>query len=592
ALTAEHRRLVEHIEQLREEDGRQRARITALSARYALESAAIQETEHRLTDLRQAVQKIQSEAERLLERREQMGAQIRDLGEEETRLAGEIGALGERRHALGREREDKLHGLGEARARHGAQAARLGELEALLGNARAALDERRERHEGVRAEQMRAAGSRADLTRAAGALRERAPRVGPRRERLRDELEGARAESERLAETRTGLEARRHQTGVQLSLLGAELAETERQRAEKEDTRSRTREALAELRVSLAATESARAALERLERAREGYGAGVRAIFSEGGAQLSGIVGTVADLLDVPSDLELAVEAVLGDRLQWVVVERFEHARAALGYLGREGAGAATLLPLETLPPAAHALSESAEVTWAARVVGGRPELLGYLLGRVGVVPHLDQAETLWRRNGVVAPYVTPSGEVLSPTGRLSGGRRDSERHGNDQSILGRKRAIRELDEVLAGRRQEIEAASGRLDRLEADVADLRAREAMLRSNRQAQEAVRLAGEKDVESLVREAERVRRHLETLAVEEEQIEAERAEAVAHLADVERELAVAQVREGALDHELSEIGAALAADREAESVLVADVTACRVDLATVSERVEAL
>src|SRR5262247_4877425 len=131
------------------------------------------------------------------------------------------------------------------------------------------------------------------------------------------------------------------------------------------------------MRVTLAARESAREALARLEREREGYGAGVRAIFSEhASGQLSGVVGTVADLLEVPAGLETAVEAVLGDRLQWVVVERFEQARAALGYLGREGAGAATLLPLETLPPAAHALSESAEVTWAARVVGGRPELL------------------------------------------------------------------------------------------------------------------------------------------------------------------------------------------------------------------------
>ena len=132
----------------------------------------------------------------------------------------------------------------------------------------------------------------------------------------------------------------------------------------------------------------------------------------------------MADLLEVPPGLEAAVEAVLGDRLQWVVVERFEHARAALGYLEREGAGAATLLPLETLPVAApRCPTDSAEVHWAARLVGGPAAraCCSYLLGRVGVVPHLDQAEVLWRRNGVVATYVTPSGEVLSPTGRLTG---------------------------------------------------------------------------------------------------------------------------------------------------------------------------
>ncbi len=594
SLTSEHERLVRNMADLRQEEVQQRARMASLAARQALEAGAIQETEHRLADLRQAVQKSQSDAERLLERREQMGAQIRDLGEEDDRLAGEITALGERRRGLGLESEDKLRSLGEARDRHADRASRLGELEGMLEVSRAGLFERRERHEALRAEQVRVAGSRAELIRAAGELRERALQLDRRRERLLDELAQTRAEAERLAQTRVRLEAARRQSGVQLSLLSAELEQTEAERADREALRSRAQEALAELRVSLAATESALEALEQLERAREGYGAGVRAIFADGAStELAGVVGTVADLLDVPPELELAVEAVLGDRLQWVVVERFEHARAALGYLGNEGAGAATLLPLETLPAIAAVPADSSDVSWAARLVGGsRPELLGYLLGRVGIVAHLDQAEALWRRNGVVATYVTPSGEVLSPTGRLSGGRRDSERHGNDQSILGRKRAIRQLAEVLAARREEIAAAGSQLEQLEAAVADLRGQEAMLRSSRQAQEAVRVAGEKDVESVEREEQRVRRHAETLTVEDEQLEAERTEAVTHLADVDRELGITRTRESALDHELGEIGTALTADREVEGALVGEATACRVELATVSERVDAL
>ena len=51
----------------------------------------------------------------------------------------------------------------------------------------------------------------------------------------------------------------------------------------------------------------------------------------------------------------------------------------------------------------------------------------------------------------------------------------------------------------------------------------------MLHSSRQAKEAARLADDKDVESAQREEERVRRHLETLSVESEQIDEERAEA---------------------------------------------------------------
>ena len=56
-------------------------------------------------------------------------------------------------------------------------------------------------------------------------------------------------------------------------------------------------------------------------------------------AVLAGVVGTVADLLEVPAGLERAVEAVLGERLQWVVVERFEDARAAVTSCARSTRG-------------------------------------------------------------------------------------------------------------------------------------------------------------------------------------------------------------------------------------------------------------
>ncbi len=291
--------------------------------------------------------------------------------------------------------------------------------------------------------------------------------------------------------------------------------------------------------MKLAARQSALEALERLEREREGYGAGVRAMFARPGAgDLGGVVGTVADLLEVPTGLEAAVEAVLGDRLQWVVVERFEHARAALGYLEREGAGAATLLPLETLPAATALPDDSGEVSWAARLVGGpRPALLHYLLGRVGIVSHLDQAETLWRRNGVVATYVTRSGEVLSPSGRLTGGHRDSERQGNDHSLLGRKRAIRQLGEEIAGLERDVAAAAARAEAIEGEVTGLRTRLEGLQSNYQAQETARVSGEKDLESVLREADRVARHLETLTAESEQLAGEGEETASQLVELE-------------------------------------------------------
>src|SRR5580765_5464070 len=99
-LVAEHQRLADEMAQFRREEDDTRVLVGSLAARRALHAAAIQDTEYRLADLRQAVQKTQTEAERLLERREQMGLQIADLDEEGARLAAEIHTLGERRVGL------------------------------------------------------------------------------------------------------------------------------------------------------------------------------------------------------------------------------------------------------------------------------------------------------------------------------------------------------------------------------------------------------------------------------------------------------------------------------------------------------------
>ena len=61
-------------------------------------------SDHRLGDLRQNVQKVQGELERLLERREQMGVQIRELNDEAIRLEDDLRIAAERVVALHGER--------------------------------------------------------------------------------------------------------------------------------------------------------------------------------------------------------------------------------------------------------------------------------------------------------------------------------------------------------------------------------------------------------------------------------------------------------------------------------------------------------
>src|SRR2546428_324182 len=263
-LTAQAEAFAQELTQLRDGEQGVRAQLSGLAAREARQRELLQASEHKLGDLRQSVQKIQGELERLLERREQMGVQLQELGEECARLEAEVGA-------------------------------------------------------------ERLTGHRATLESA--------------RDRAVFDLSTLAAERERLAETLTERAAR--------------LADAE--------------QFLAQVRLDLAARSSSRDALRELEVAREGYGAGVRAVFDGATPVLAGVVGTVTDLLEVESGLERAVEAVLGERLQWVVVQRFEHARAAVAWLRDHAKGSATFLPLERLPETnGHGHPNGADLRWVA----------------------------------------------------------------------------------------------------------------------------------------------------------------------------------------------------------------------------------
>src|SRR5438552_1117957 len=371
-LVAEADRLELEIAQHHEREEILRTTVSRLAGHQATQREAIQVSDHRLSDLRQGVQKVQADLERLLERREQMGVQLREAAEEVVRLDEEIRVTGERLDVLAAERETA-------------------------------------------------------------------------RDRARAELAALMSQREELA--------------VQLAARERGLADAE------------TR--LAEARLTLAARTSAAESLRELERVREGYDSGVRAIFEaverEGRVGVDGVVGTVADLLDVPPDLERAVEAVLAERLAWVVVERFDQARAAVTFLQERGAGAATFLPLECLSSASDPLPEDDGVRWIGhRVTAPRESLVHFLLGQVAIVDHLDQAETLWRRNGVSATYVTPNGEVLAPTGRLRGGAGGGEAQ---HSLLARKRQLRELDEQIRELTETVGITQTTVAQTEADVA-------------------------------------------------------------------------------------------------------------------------
>ncbi|HSR33567.1 MAG TPA: AAA family ATPase, partial [Anaerolineae bacterium] len=221
-------------------------------------------------------------------------------------------------------------------------------------------------HEGLRedlARQVADAQARVlDLTTRAADRRNRLNQIDERR----TSLAGERAEHQSaIAE----LEARVGQVRTQIQAVEADLARLQSERQVLQAEAVQLEEALAETRTrqdELRSTLSeAQRALERLlaryellTRLRdegEGLRAGVRSVLqaARGSApSLPGVVGTIAQLLHVPEDFEVAVEVALGAHLQDVVVESWTDTERAIGFLKEGQRGRATFLPLDTVRPA------------------------------------------------------------------------------------------------------------------------------------------------------------------------------------------------------------------------------------------------
>ena len=593
ARVAEGERRAAELSHLRDQEQTLRTRAAQLAAQEAQQRERLQESDHRLSDLRQSGQKVQGELERLLERREQMGVQLREFAEEALRLDEETRATADRLGAIVGEREAGRQALAEASRLTEERVRTADALAAALERHRETLAAERDRAEATRLEQVRVAAERVDLMRHAGELRERAAQLRRRAERLAAELSDATAEAAGIDALRASLVQARDVAQTELDALAGERAELATRLAAEERRLAEAEGALANARVTLAAHRSSLDALAALERAREGYGAGVRAVFDQEHAEaLTGVVGTVADLLEVPLGMERAIEAVLGERLQWVVVERFEHARAAVEYLGAHSLGAATFLPLEHLPPPTGPQPDANDVRWVARNVGAPSlSLVHHLLGQVAIVEHLDQAEALWRRNGVVATYVTPAGEVLGPTGRLHGGGQ-ARAADVEHSLLARKRRLRELDDEVRRVSTNVDETQERVARFETEVSAIRGQVAEIERTLHAREAERLASEKDLEQATREHDRLHRHRETIEVEARQVALEAEETDGTLAQLEQRVTLARDAETAHEARMARLREAIETAQVRETDLVAETTACRVALASTTERVEAL
>ncbi|MGD1060497.1 MAG: chromosome segregation protein SMC, partial [Methanomassiliicoccales archaeon] len=141
--------------------------------------------------------------------------------------------------------------------------------------------------------------------------------------------------------------------------------------------------------------------------------------------EMKGIRGTIAELAEVDSQYEIALNVAAGNRMQSIVVDDDETAAAAIQLLKKNNLGRATFLPLNKMldgkPRGKAILAEKESVGFAIDLIQFKEEYRAafwYVFGDTVVVDNLDKARRLM--GGV--RLVTLGGELIESSGAMVGG--------------------------------------------------------------------------------------------------------------------------------------------------------------------------
>ena len=487
------------------ENRRLQEQLAALEEKYSIAQGDLDSTREEYQGIRDEYEKIQGELERLEAAIEETRASLSDTGLMRGRLEGQIGVLQEQIHSA-QGSADHLHSRENAVSLEIAE--KTGEKEKLLRQKEeidgqvqeitAARDQVREQLEKVqgRIEDLNGRieeGKNAII----GELNQRAAirsRMG-RYDTMMEQINIQRAElNSRILRAKSD-EAAREESIRQLEesfdAVTAQLTQLKEQEGAGEKELVGLRETLAakdkKLRDTQALFHQERSRLEALSNLTEryeGYGGSVKKVM-ERKDDVKGIVGVVADIVQVQEKYEVAIETALGGNIQNIVTDDEDTAKEMISYLKKNRLGRATFLPLTSITHPQEfknpeALKEPGVLGLADGLVHTQAKYKNVaksLLGRILVVDTVDHAVRIARKFDYGIRMVTLEGELLVPGGAISGGA-----YKNSSNLLSRRREIEELtarvkalEKTVGGVEKEIEDTKQSRNRLRMDLETIRA---------------------------------------------------------------------------------------------------------------------
>lgn len=210
---------------------------------------------------------------------------------------------------------------------------------------------------------------------------------------------------------------------------------------------------------ALKVVQQAKAKKESLKELNEDYAGfyqGVKEVLKRK-KDIGGIIGAVAELIEVPKQAELAIDIALGAASQNIIVQDEQCGRKGIQYLKQKRIGRATFLPLTTIKARHLPTFVENKASSCDGFLGIASQLIAYpeavstvienLLGTTIVARDLTSANTIAREIQFKYRVVTLEGDVMNAGGSMTGG---ASKSGNQGSLFARKNELTNLTKQIA----------------------------------------------------------------------------------------------------------------------------------------------
>ena len=181
-----------------------------------------------------------------------------------------------------------------------------------------------------------------------------------------------------------------------------------------------------------------------------------------------GVRGAIAELIDVPENIETAIEMALGASMQNVVTDNEQDAKRLIEHLRNNNLGRASFLPISNVKG-----KKLDKIKGNNKgVLGIASDLIKYdkkyegvilnLLGKTVIAENMDIGIALAKENGYSFRIVTLDGDIITTTGAMSGGSVSKK----TVNILGRSKQIENLSKEI----EQIKANQEKLKKEKEDI--------------------------------------------------------------------------------------------------------------------------